>query len=160
MLFVPPQRRERRWENRKHQADPQVPVGHEPALPGGLVQRQDVTCGGGAAGEQVTINVVCGLLFSDGDSLIGRLFVAWLMILLLRHSTVPSWRPLEMPRPSTTTTPAALGSLSSCVSARRATSREAESLTVSFITQSVLSGCHFLSSAYFLPRLNMQEGST
>lgn len=50
-----PQWRERCRENRKHQADPEVPVGHEPALPRGIVPRQDVACGGGASREQVTI---------------------------------------------------------------------------------------------------------
>ena len=50
-----PQWRERRWKNRKHQADPEVPVLHEPALPGGVVQRRDVPRGGGAAAEQVVI---------------------------------------------------------------------------------------------------------
>lgn len=58
-----PQWRERRWKNRKHQADPEVPVLHEPALPGGVVQRRDVPRGGGAAAEQVVIQ---GL--NDGES--------------------------------------------------------------------------------------------
>lgn len=46
--------------------------------------------------------------------------------------TVPSWRPSGTPRRCTTTTPAASASLSSCISARKATSREDESSTVSF----------------------------
>lgn len=50
----------------------------------------------------------------------------------LSPSSVPSWRPLETPKLSTTTTPVASGSLSSCISARRETSRGAELLTVSF----------------------------
>lgn len=53
LLLCSPQRRERRRENGKHQADPEVPVLHEPALAGGVVQRRDVARGGGAAGEQV-----------------------------------------------------------------------------------------------------------
>lgn len=70
VCFLPPQWWERRRENRKHQADPEVPVGHEPALPGRIVQRQDVTCGGGAAGEQVFVHVI--LRFTVLDALIAR----------------------------------------------------------------------------------------
>lgn len=67
--------------------------------------------------------------------------LAWLNRLFLPHrftpclSTVPSWRLSETPGRSTTTTPAASGSLSSCTSARRGTSREAGSSTVSFKTE-------------------------
>lgn len=67
--------------------------------------------------------------------------LAWLNRLFLPHRftprlpTVPSWRLSETPRRSTTTTPAASGSLSSCTSARRGTSREAGSSTVSFKTE-------------------------
>lgn len=60
VCFVPSQWRKWSRENRKHQADPEVPVMHEPALPGGFLQRQDVARGGGAAGEQVLIYVSAG----------------------------------------------------------------------------------------------------
>lgn len=122
-VCVSRQWRERRRENRKHQADPEVPVLHEPAVPGGVVQRQDVPRGGGAAGEQVSLHVLSRLILQRR--------LSWLTIPLPLCSAVPSWRPSATPRRSTTTTPAASGSLSSCISARRATSRVAESWTVS-----------------------------
>lgn len=74
-VSLAPQWRKRSGEDGKHQAHPEVPVGHEPALPGGVVHRRDVTRGGGAAGEQVIIpSLSQGSLFN----MVTVLTVSWL----------------------------------------------------------------------------------
>lgn len=107
-------------EDGEHQAVASVPVGDEPEVSRDIPVWEKHSGGAGHRAEQVKAR--------DAFSV----SATWKK----QHSSVfssavPSWKRLEMPKPSTTTTPADLGNSSSFTSRRAETSRVDVSLTVS-----------------------------